>query len=219
MPWLPEWLCWLMVTMPALSSLLVLHWLVTMSPGANTVLVAQTAAASGRPNAFAVIAGICTSGAIWVTSAALGLRAVFLASPWLYTLVANAGAAYLVWLGIKLLRSRSTAMELPATDLRPLPLRLSFVRGFVTNITNPKSLVYFSSVFGTFLPPEAGVGAVLSVVLVSLLCNIGWYGGLSFVLSSASARQAYGRAALTISRIAGLAMVLFGLSAATAPLL
>jgi threonine efflux protein len=96
---------------------------------------------------------------------------------------------------------------------------VSFVQGFVTNITNPKSLVYFSSVFGTFLPPEAGVGAVLSVVLVTLLCNIGWYGGLSFVLSAASARQAYGRAALTISRIAGLAMVLFGLSAATAPLL
>ena len=59
--------------MPDLSvigSILVVHWLLTMSPGANTVLVAQTAVASGRVNAFAVIAGICASGAIWVTSAA-----------------------------------------------------------------------------------------------------------------------------------------------------
>ena len=208
-----------MASLSALTSLLLMHWLVTMSPGANTLLVAQTAAASGRANAFAVIAGICASGAIWVTSAALGLRAVFVTSPWLYTLVAYAGAAYLVWLGIKLLRSRRTAMEAQVTGVRPLPLRVSFVRGFVTNVTNPKSLVYFSSVFGTFLPPETGVGTVLSVVLITWLCNIGWYGGLSFVLSAASARQAYGRATLAINRIAGLAMVLFGLRAATMPLL
>jgi len=53
--------------MPDLSvigSILVVHWLLTMSPGSNTVLVAQTAVASGRVNALAVIAGICASGAV-----------------------------------------------------------------------------------------------------------------------------------------------------------
>jgi threonine/homoserine/homoserine lactone efflux protein len=205
--------------MSALTALLVLHWLVTMSPGANTLLVAQTAAASGRANAFAVIAGICASGAIWVSSAAFGLRAVFLASPWLYALVAFAGAGYLVWLGIKLLRSRRSTSEAQVAGYRPLPLRVSFVRGFATNITNPKSLVYFSSVFGTFLQPEAGAGTVLVVVLITWACNVGWYGTLSFVLSTASAQRAYGRVALTTNRIAGLTMVLFGLSAAAGPLL
>jgi threonine efflux protein len=208
-----------MPSLSALASLLALHWLATMSPGANTVLVTQITAASGRANAFAVIAGICASGAIWVTSAALGLRAVFLASPWLYTLMAFAGAAYLVWLGVRLLRSKRKATEAQVTGLLPLPLRVSFVQGFVTNITNPKSLVYFSSVFGAFLPPEAGAGTVLTVVLMTWACNIGWYGSLSFVLSAAPARQAYSRAALTINRIAGVAMILFGLRAATAPLL
>ena len=56
----------LMPDLSVIASILVVHWLVTMSPGANTVLVAQTAVASGRVNALAVIAGICASGAICV---------------------------------------------------------------------------------------------------------------------------------------------------------
>jgi len=205
--------------MPDLSliaSILVVHWLVTMSPGANTVLVAQTAVASGRINALAVIAGICASGAIWVTSAALGLKAVFLAFPWLYAFVSYAGAAYLIWLGVKLLRSKPRAIEGQPTDRAPQRLTVSFARGFVSNITNPKTLIYFSSVFGTFMPPDAGPATVIAIVLVTWFCNFGWYGGLSLLLSGTAARRLYGRMTQTINRVAGLAMILFGLRVAVA---
>jgi len=205
--------------MPDLSvigSILVVHWLLTMSPGANTVLVAQTAVASGRINALAVIAGICASGAIWVTSAALGLKAVFLAFPWLYTFVSYAGAAYLIWLGVKLLRSKSKPIEGEPTSRAPQRLTVSFARGFISNITNPKALVYFSSVFGTFMPPDARPGTVITVVLVTWFCNFGWYGGLSFLLSGTAARQVYSRLTRTINRVAGVAMILFGLRVAIA---
>jgi len=205
--------------MPDLSvigSILVVHWLLTMSPGSNTVLVAQTAVASGRVNALAVIAGICASGAVWVTSAALGLKAVFLAFPWLYAFVSYAGAAYLTWLGVKLLRSKSKPIEGEPTGRAPQRLTVSFARGFISNITNPKALVYFSSVFGTFMPPDAGPGTVIAVVLVTWFCNFGWYGGLSFLLSGTAARQTYGRLTRTINRVAGVAMILFGLRVAIA---
>jgi threonine efflux protein len=196
-----------------LATILLVHWLVTMSPGPNTLLVAQTAVSNGRPNAFVVIAGICASGAIWVTSAAFGLKAVFVASPWLYSVVRLAGAIYLAWLGLKLLRSRPTPLMEFGVNRAILPLRTSFVRGFVSNITNPKTLVYFSSVFGTFMPPDAGPATVLAVVLITWICNFGWYGGLTVLLSSVAARRIYSRAALVIDRIAGLAMILFGLKA------
>ncbi len=199
-----------------IASILLVHWLVTMSPGANTVLVAQTAVASGRINALAVIAGICASGAIWVTSAALGLKAIFLAFPWLYAFVSYAGAAYLIWLGIKLLRSKPKAIEGQPTSLVPQRLLVSFARGFMSNITNPKTLICFSSVFGTFMPPDAGPATVVAVVLVTWFCNFGWYGGLSFLLSGTTARRLYGRMTQTINRVAGLAMILFGLRVAVA---
>ena len=205
--------------MPDLSvigSILVVHWLLTMSPGANTVLVAQTAVASGRVNALAVIAGVCASGAIWVTSAALGLEAVFLAFPWLYAFVSYAGAAYLIWLGAKLLRSKSKPIEGEPIGHVPQRLTVSFTRGFISNVTNPKALVYFSSVFGTFMPLNAGPGTVIAVVLVTWVCNFGWYGGLAFLLSGAAARQMYGRLTRTINRVAGAAMILFGLRVAIA---
>ena len=199
-----------------IATIFVVHWLLTMTPGPNAVLVAQTAVASRRANAFAVIAGICASGAIWVTSAAYGLKAVFLAFPWLYAFVSYAGAAYLVWLGIKLLRSKSKAVEgqpFPGVQQR---LLVSFTRGFASNITNPKTLVYFSSVFGTFMPPDAGPGTVVAVVLVTWTCNFGWYGSLSLLLSGAPARRLYGRMTRTISCVAGTAMILFGLRVAVA---
>lgn len=91
---------------------------------------------------------------------------------------------------------------------------MSFARGFISNITNPKALVYFSSVFGTFMPPDAGPGTVITVVLVTWFCNFGWYGGLSFLLSGTAARQVYSRLTRTINRVAGVAMILFGLRVA-----
>ncbi|WP_428538575.1 LysE family translocator [Rhodopila sp.] len=191
-----------MPTLSLLGSILVVHWLLTMTPGANAVLVAQTAVASGRVNAIAVIAGICASGAIWVTSASLGLKAVFLAFPWLYTFMSYAGAAYLIWLGVKLLRSKPEPIESQSAGGAPQRLAVSFARGFISNITNPKTLVYFSSVFGTFMPPDAGPATVIAVVLVTWFCNFGWYGGLSFLLSGGTARRMYGRLG-TINRIAG----------------
>ncbi len=197
-----------------IATIFAVHGLLTMTPGPNAVLVAQTAVASRRANAFAVIAGICASGAIWVTSAAYGLKAVFLAFPWLYAFVSYAGAAYLVWLGIKLLRSKFSVVEGQSVPGVPQRLLVSFARGFASNITNPKTLVYFSSVFGTFMPPDAGPGTVVAVVLVTWTCNFGWYGSLSLLLSGAPARRLYGRMTPTINRVAGTVMILFGLRVA-----
>lgn len=138
------------------------------------------------------------------------------AFPWLYASVSYAGAAYLVWLGIKLLRSKPKAIEGQPIGRVPQHLAVDFVRGFVSNITNPKTLIYFSSVFGTFMPPDAGSATVIAVVLVTWSCNFGWYGSLSFLLSGTAARRLYGRMARTINRVAGLAMILFGLRVAIA---
>ncbi len=98
----------------------------------------------------------------------------------------------------------------------PQRLLVSFARGFVSNITNPKTLIYFSSVFGTLMPPDAGPATVIAIVLVTWFRNFGWYGGLSFLLSGTAARRLYGRMTQTINRVAGLAMILFGLRVAVA---
>jgi threonine/homoserine/homoserine lactone efflux protein len=200
-----------MLSPSLIASVFVMHWLVTMSPGPNTVLVTQTAVASGRANAFAVITGICASGAIWVTSAALGLNAIFLAFPYLHAFVSYLGAGYLIWLGTKLVLKRAQRMQDSAVIAAPEPLTTSFIKGFASNITNPKTLIYFSSVFGTLMPLNAGATTIMAVVLITWTCNFGWYGGLSVFLSAASMRRLYIRAAQILDRVAGLAMILFGI--------
>lgn len=194
-----------------LISFLVMHWLITMSPGPNTVLVTRTAVVGGRAAAFAVIAGICASAVIWVTSAALGLTLVFAAAPWLRTFLTLAGGGYLIWLGLGMIRAGRRRPEVPIEPPRPAAtLRLSFVRGFVANITNPKTLAYFSSVFVTALPADRGAGAILALVLITWICNVGWYGGLALLLATAPVRRLHERCRHLIDRVAGLVMIAFG---------
>ena len=64
------------------------------------------------------------------------------------------------------------------------------------------------------MPPNAGSATVIAVVLVTWLCNFGWYSCLSFLLSGTAAKRLYGRLTQTINRVAGLAMILFGLRVA-----
>ena len=125
-----------------------------------------------------------------------------------------AGAAYLIWLSVKLLRSKPKAIEGQPAGRVPQRLTVSFARGFMSNITNRKTLIYFSSVFGTFMPSDAGAATVIAIVLVTWFCSFGWYGGMSLLLSGTGARRLYGRLAWTINRVAGLAMILFGLRVA-----
>jgi threonine efflux protein len=180
------------------------------------LLVSRTAIASGRANGFAVIAGICASGAIWVTSSALGLKALFALSPVLHDVVATAGALYLIWLGVKLLRAKRSIDTVEDVARMPEPIRSSFVKGFVANITNPKTLVYFSSVFGAFLPAGATASTIIAVVLITWFCNHVWYGSLTLLLSSATARRFYSKLGVVVDRVAGAVMVFFGLRLLTA---
>lgn len=195
----------------ALATLFAIHFLLAMSPGANTVVIARAAVFSGRLHALATIAGVCASGLIWVVSAAVALKAIFLASPWLYSAVTYAGAAYLIWMGWRLLRARGAPPLNLAGDGHRDSLATCFARGFFTNITNPKALVYFSSVFGSLLPPDIGPVGVAAAVATTWSANFLWYGGLSLVLSSAPVRRGYQRAGPVIDRVAGVVMVLFGI--------
>src|SRR5688572_3748298 len=135
-----------MTYLPLLLSLLAVDLLAAISPGPNFVVVAQAAIWGSFRQAAAVVAGILTANLLWCIGVALGLSALFDLAPWLYGTMKVLGGTYLIYLGVTLWRTKSRAVLTSEASFQ-LTLPAALARGLLTNLANPKSVVYFSSVF------------------------------------------------------------------------
>lgn len=173
-------------------------------PGADTVLVIRTAMQRGRASALVVALGICTGLFIWGAATALGLAALFQSSHLAHDLLSVAGAGYLIFLGLRTLRSHHNPLESQSIKSGPI-----FLTGFFANLLNPKVAIFYLSIFSQFI--TTGPNAVwqgLSLALVHFLLSMVWFviltSLLSRILSDIWRRR--------ISRISGTALVAFGLT-------
>lgn len=148
---------------------------VYLLPGPDMLLILQTGVANGRPQAFATVAGLAMARSAHVALAAGGLAATFIAAPWTLDIVRLAGAGYLVWLGAQVLLSGpalpTTDTALPAGDATGL--HAAWQRGLLTNLLNPKSLLFCSVLLPQFV--DAGQDAILQqfLILGSLVVGVG----------------------------------------------
>lgn len=188
-------------------------------PGPDMVLVLQTGAVRGRTVALLTAAGLALARCVHVALAALGLAALLETAPVLFEAVRLASAAYLVWLGVSL--ARAPSLIPPDTHgMETAPSALSaMVRGMVTNISNPKALLFCSVLLPQFINPAAGSVTtqfvVLGLVLVALgvvfdafyACAGGRLGGWLARHPAAMAVQRWAFALLLIGFAARLAWV------------
>lgn len=154
---------------------------VYLLPGPDMLLVIQTGSLHGRPQAVATALGLATARGLHVLLAALGLATLFDTLPWAFDIVRYAGAAYLCWLGFHLLRSPGDSDPTPC-EQRLCSKRhgLAWRRGLLTNLLNPKSLLFCSVLLPQFVHP--GASSVLSqfallgtlLVALGLLFDIGY---------------------------------------------
>jgi threonine/homoserine/homoserine lactone efflux protein len=142
--------------------------------------VTRTAIVSGRRAGLWTAAGVATAIGVYVLVSVLGMSLVLAALPGLSRVVAVVGAAYLAWLGIQCLRSKG---QLP--DAQPAQAgRRTFVTGFLTNLLNPKAMLYFGSVLSQALKP--GLAAADVVLLWTLLVaeSLLWFALVALLFSS-----------------------------------
>lgn len=143
-------------------------------PGPDMVLILQTASRQGRGLALATACGLGLARAAHVALAAMGLAALLKASPLLFDIIRGIGAAYLVWLGIRLARAdmwSDTASAMPT--LLPRSYRLAFQRGLLTNIANPKALLFCSVLLPQFMRADSGMVALQFTLLGTVLVGVG----------------------------------------------
>ncbi len=171
--------------------------LFVLFPGpAMLFLVARGVAGGPRAGALSAL-GVEAANAVYVVATALGLTAVLAASSTAFAVVRYAGAAYLVYLGVRTLRERADA-QAPVLAAGSVTAWTSWRQGFLVGIGNPKAALFFLAFFPQFIHPEAGaawtqvlvLGAVIIAIGTVLDVSYGVFGGL--VRSRLARRSARG---------------------------
>src|SRR4030095_5132365 len=128
--------------------------LLNVTPGPDTLyIVGRSTTQGARAGAVAAL-GVCAGIFVHIAAAAAGLSALLAASSNAFMVVKIAGAAYLVYVGISLLRSPTLA-EAGTVRITPASLRTVFVQGFFTNVLNPKVALFFLAFLPQFVEPAA----------------------------------------------------------------
>lgn len=164
----------------SLALLFMIHAAALISPGPDFAIVTRLSIVSGRRTGLWAAAGVVTAIGFYVLICALGLSVVLLALPGLSRVLSVVGALYLAWLGVQCLRSKG---QLPDAKI-PGQGGKAFVTGFLTNLLNPKAMLYFGSILSQALTPNLGASDV--AVLWALLTgeSILWFGLVAVLFSS-----------------------------------
>lgn len=187
---------------------LVAAWVLILTPGPDMLFVIGQTLAGGPRRGWAAMLGIVTGAMVHIALAVSGVAALFAASPALFDALRIAGALYLLWLAQGALRAAWAA----AGQLRPAaPARAAFRDGLVTNLTNPKVILFFLAFLPQFVDPGRGPAWLQMAILGPLvpLMALPVYGLLIAGAGRAAARLA--RFARWLDGLAGLLFLGLGL--------
>jgi threonine/homoserine/homoserine lactone efflux protein len=196
-----------------LLHLSLIHILVAMVPGPNTVIVSHFSAADSRQAGLKAVAGIAMGSFAWVTLSLFGVGVVLLEAGAVYRALRIAGAAYLAFVGLRMLWSAWWSSA--ASPGKPAQARRSPVlAGLLTNLSNPKSAVFWTSVFVLIMPPHPPVWFMLAAIGIAVGQTALWYSLVALFLSTPLARNGYARLVRWMDAVAGAVMLGLGLKLA-----
>ena len=191
---------------------LALYAAATISPGPTFALITRLAVSGQRSAALGATLGLAIGATIYATLSLTGLALVITRIGWLATLVQVAGGGYLIYLGVTAWLT-SHAAEPVACNGRPG--RHDSLRGFrmgaIVELSNPKGIAFFLSLFAVSVPAGTALWAKLTILAGGFAIEVLWYSLVAIVLSSPPARRVYGRFGRWIERLIGTLLAGFGI--------
>ncbi|TFV86145.1 LysE family translocator [Blastococcus sp. CT_GayMR16] len=200
----------------AVAAFAVVALALTLTPGLDTALVLRAALTRSRRDAAATAAGIVAGLFVWGAAAAVGVSALLTASQLAYDVLRYAGAAYLVWFGLRLLvrAVRGTAGVEPDGTTDSSPWRAAR-QGLATNLLNPKVGVFYVALLPQFLPSGSDPLAVgLLLAGVHALISVVWFAVLITLATALGRRLRRPATVRAIDGVTGTTLVGFGIKLA-----
>lgn len=198
---------------------LLLTWAIAVaSPGPDFVAVLRSGAACGRRDALLVAAGVVTGIGCWIVLALTGLALVLAAHSGLYTVLRVLGAAFLIGYGVVILwharRQHPDSPDSPDTDHPAQPAArtplAAYRLGLLTNLANPKALVFFGALLASLLPADTGTAVKVEVTAAMLGVAICWFGLTATLASAPRVVRGYRRAQRAIDGVLGTVFIGLG---------
>lgn len=195
--------------------------IVIVTPGQDTALTIRNTLVGGRGGGIATAGGVVTGLATWTVASSAGLAALIVASQPLFLAIRLAGAAYLVFLGLQALRAalftRSDVSQ-PAGAGSTTRLRrgVAYRQGLLSNLSNPKIVVFFLSLFPQFVDrDQASFGRLLLLGLIFCAITLSWLTLYAVVVARVGDFLRRDRVRRGLEALTGLALVGIGLKLAT----
>ncbi len=196
-------------------------WLLNLTPGPDVLYIVSNALRHGARAGVVAGLGVTAGCFLHIAAAAIGVSALLAASATAFTLLKLVGAAYLLWIGVRMLFSRVTLNVPTLTEAKEPSLKVNwrgvFLGGFWTNALNPKVALFFLAFVPQFIAPAADNKALVFVLLGvlfninSIPINSGWA-----LLAAWTARRVdvVQRGLHWLDRVAGVMFIGFGLKLA-----
>ena len=192
-------------------------WVLNLTPGPDVLYVVSRTLRSGRRAGFIAVAGIITGCLVHVTLASLGLGMLLATSATLFTAIKWIGAAYLLWVGVRLLRNPGVPATLQdGVDAANHPAGTGwqvFAGGFLTNVLNPKVVLFFLAFLPQFIAPSVQNKTLAFALLGIVFTFNGLPVNALYVLLADRMRTSRwaARGMQWLDRVAGVLFIGFGL--------
>lgn len=195
-----------MASLTAFISICIAMSIGVVSPGPSFVLVAKTSLSEGRAVAIGSALGMGLAGACYALLAVLGLAAALTNFPDLFTVIRFLGGAYLAYLAVSMFIHAKR--PLPSSASVVTKPRSGLMQGTITQLSNPKTVVFYSSVFAALMPAQPDLWLLIALPVALGLIETGWYVLVATFFASDSASALYSRRKAVIDRTAGVVMLL-----------
>ena len=197
---------------PQIATVAGVMLLACISPGPD-LLAVTSHALSNRRSGLGVAAGISSSHVVWAGLAIFGLGLIVRELAWVYETIRLFGAAYLLYLGAKILRSlwqKDESGSAPVARVATRNFADSYKKGLIVGLTNPKAAAFFGSLFVTLLPAHAPLWVQGTTLVAVTLVSIAWFSTVALLLSTERVQQGYARIRRPIDAVMGAALIAIG---------
>lgn len=181
-----------------------LHLATAMTPGPNTLAICCTASAGSRRDGLSVAAGVVAATALWVSVALLGIGMVIARNDQLFAVLRFASAAYLIWIGLRMLAA-------PAIGQALMNHGQPFLVGLLTALANPLAIAFWLGTFLAAIPADAPDHVYAEIFLLIIFQSVIWYSFLAIMFSSIMRGRTFG-ATRILRYVVAVAMIVIGLS-------
>jgi len=194
-------------------ALATIHFLAVIAPGPDFAVTIRQSVRFGRGVGICTALGIGAGISVHVLYTLLGVGALMHTTPWLLTVAKVVGGAYILYLGISLLRSQPKSVlegEKDTDEPMVKQTRLkAFTTGFLTNATNPKATLFFLAIFTTLISATTPLGVQALYGVWMCFVNALWFVIVALFFSSSRVRLLFMRMGHWFERTMGVVLILF----------